>query len=342
MAAQLSTHTEVEPPMRLLIFLLVQLTATNLLQAKPGDYNPSLSIGKVETQLTSFSYNDREVPLKLYLPETNKTANKAANRSPVILLSHGLGGSREVGAYLGTHWAGRGFVVVAMQHPGSDDSVWKKVPPSQRLKVMKTAANSATFFDRIRDVPATINQLEKWAADPQNILYGRMNLEKIGMAGHSYGAITTQALCGQAFGVAGPRFADKRIDAGLPLSPSKPKRGDAKNAFGNIQMPMMLMTGTKDHSAIGNATPESRREVYTALPAGSKYELVLKDAQHMAFSDRTLLGKDQRNPNHHRVIKALSTAFWEAYLKENNSAKTWLEGKKPVGLLAPVDLWNRK
>lgn len=116
-----------------------------LLQSKPADYNPSLSIGKVKTQLTSFSYNDREVPLKLYFPETNKTANKAANRSPVILLSHGLGGSREVGAYLGTHWAGRGFVVGAMQHPGSDDSVWKKVPPSQRLKVMKTAANSANF-----------------------------------------------------------------------------------------------------------------------------------------------------------------------------------------------------
>jgi hypothetical protein len=55
-----------------------------------------------------------------------------------------------------------------------------------------------------------------------------MNLEKIGMAGHSYGAITTQALCGQAFGVAGPRFADKRIDPDLQLAPANPNQAILK------------------------------------------------------------------------------------------------------------------
>lgn len=331
LTTQLSSHTRVGSSMRILILLLI---ATTLLHAKEGVYNPILSVGKVETQLTSFTYNGREVPLKIYLPSTKP--------APVILLSHGLGGSREVGAYLGIHWAGRGFVVIAMQHTGSDESVWKKVPAAQRMKVMQKAANLATFTDRMRDVPATIDQLEKWATDPKHILHGRMNLEKIGMAGHSYGAITTQALCGQVFGSAGPRFADKRIDAGLPLSPSKPKRGDAKKAFGKIKMPMMLMTGTKDSSAIGRTTPESRREVYPALPAGSKYELVLKDAQHMAFSDRTMRGKDHRNPNHHRAIKALSTAFWEAYLKASRPAHSWLDGKKPIELLADDDVWHRK
>ena len=172
--------------MRFLFFLLA---ATILTQAKDVTYNPARSEGKVEVLLKSFSYDGREVPLKIYLPTASKTKG-----SPVILLSHGLGGSREVGAYLGSHWAGRGFVVVAMQHIGSDDSVWKNLPLAQRFKAMRKAASAATFLDRMRDVPATIDQLEKWAIDPKNSLYRRMNLKKIGLGGHSYGAITTQAL----------------------------------------------------------------------------------------------------------------------------------------------------
>ena len=320
---------------RLMKLLLLFFTLFSVLQAKEASYNPSSSKGKVETELISFTYNNgREVPLKIYLPQ-----DKSA---PVILLSHGLGGSREVGAYLGNHWAGRGFVVVAMQHVGSDESVWKDVPRLQRMRAMKKAAGGTSFLDRTRDVSATLDQLEKWAADKKHFLHGRMNLEKIGLGGHSFGALTTQALCGQSFGIREPRFADKRIDAGLALSPSISKRGDAKKAFSGIKLPMMLMTGTKDTGYIGGATPETRQEVYTALSPGSKYELVLKDAEHMAFSDRTLKGKEQRNPNHHRAIKALSTSIWEAYLKDSKSARTSLYWKNPRGLLAAEDLWHHK
>ena len=317
--------------MRMLILLFA--TAT-LLHAKEGVYDPGTSEGKVETQLTSFKYGDREVPLKIYLP-TAKTA-------PVILLSHGLGGSREVGAYLGNHWAGRGFVVVAMQHAGSDDLIWKDVPKAQRMRAMRKAANATSFRNRVGDVSATLDQLEKWSRDAKHFLHGRMNLEKIGMAGHSYGAVTTQAICGQHYGLGGARYVDERIDAGLALSPSIPKLGSAEKAFGRIKLPIMLMTGTKDAGYIGGATPETRQQVYPALPTGSKYELILKDAEHMAFSDRTLDGKKHRNANHHRAIKALSSAFWEAYLVDSKPARVWLDGKKPAKMLESGDVWHHK
>ncbi|BCX47936.1 dienelactone hydrolase protein [Haloferula helveola] len=301
---------------------------------KEISYDPASKDGEFETELTEFRYTDREVPLKVYLPEKKP--------APVILLSHGLGGSREVGTYLGEYWAARGYVVVAMQHAGSDESVWKDVPRARRLAAAKEAANGETFLDRMRDVPATLDQLEKWNAQKGHFLKGRMDLEHIGMAGHSYGAVTTQAVCGQVFGIAGAKFADSRIDAGLALSPSPPNFGDAAKAFGQITLPMMLMTGTEDRSVVGRTTPESRREVYPALPDGSKYELVLKDAEHMAFSDRTLRGAEQRNPEHHKVILALSTAFWDAYLKEDPAARKWLDGKTPSSILAEDDIWQRK
>jgi len=305
-----------------------------ILPATASSYDPLENPGEVTTRLTSFQYGDRTVPLKIHLPD--------AERAPVLLLSHGLGGSREVGTYLGEHWAARGFVVVAMQHVGSDESVWKDLPPAERMAKLQSAASGATFLDRTRDVPATLDQLEAWNAAEEHFLHGRLDLDHVGLGGHSYGAVTTQALCGQAFGAAGPRFADSRIDAGLALSPSPPARGDAKRAFAGVTLPMMLMTGTEDRSAIGRTTPAGRREVYPAMPAGGKYELVLEGAEHMAFSDRSLRGREHRNPAHHRVILALSTAFWEAHLLDEAEARKWLDDDTPGDLLAPGDVWQRK
>jgi predicted dienelactone hydrolase len=60
----------------------------------------------------------REIPIRVYLPTDQAAA-------PVVLFSHGLGGNREGSAFLGKHWAARGYVAVFVQHPGSDDCVWK-------------------------------------------------------------------------------------------------------------------------------------------------------------------------------------------------------------------------
>ena len=92
------------------------------------------------------------------------------------------------------------------------------------------------------------------------------------------------------------------------FSPNAPQRADPKTAFGSVKTPWLLMTGTHDTSPIGNATVESRLAVFPALPPGDKYELVLNKAEHSAFGDRSLPGeREQRNPNHHRVILVLST-----------------------------------
>ena len=98
------------------------------------------------------------------------------------------------------------------------------------------------------------------------------------------------------------------------MSPSTPQRGSASSAFAAVKIPWLVMTGTLDSSPIGNASAASRREVFAALPPPSKDELVLDGAEHSAFTDRALPGdKATRNPNHHRAILALSTAFWDAY-----------------------------
>jgi hypothetical protein len=105
----------------------------------------------------------------------------------------------------------------------------------------------------------------------------------------------------------------------------------------------MLMTGTRDTAVIGDATVESRLAVFPALPSGDKYELVLHDAEHSAFADRALPGdRIARNPNHHRAILALSTAFWDAYLGEKPDARRWLQSALARTVLETKDRWRVK
>lgn len=278
----------------------------------------------------------RPIPIRVYRPASPSPA-------PVILFSHGLGGSRSGSVYLGKHWSARGYLCIFLQHPGSDASVWENEPPRRRMQAMKDAANLENFLLRVKDVPAVLDQLARWNKTPGHPLAGRLDLTRIGMSGHSFGAITSQAVSGQGFRRGRASFTDPRIRAALLLSPSSPRRGDPREAFGGVKIPWMLMTGTKDVAVIGDTDVESRLAVFPALPPGGKYELVLEGAEHSAFGDRPLPGDSEaRNPNHHRAILALSTAFWDAELRRDAAARAWLQGGGPRSVLEKRDRWQRK
>ncbi len=304
-----------------------------------GVYDPLSVPALASVEVVDFrvfdSARSREIPIRVYqLPGDGP--------SPVVLFSHGLGGSRENSPYLGKHWASRGYACVFMQHIGSDESVWRDAPVGERYGNLRDAANLENFMLRVADVPAVLDQLTTWNGEPGHPLAGRLDLTCVGMSGHSFGAVTTQAVSGQTF-VRADAPTDPRINAAVAFSPSAPRVGSATRAFGSVAIPWMLMTGTEDTAPIGNIDVESRLAVYPALPAGGKYEVVLFGAEHSAFSDRALPGDSEaRNPNHHRVILALSTAFWDAWLKENAAARAWLDGDGPATVLEAEDRWQRK
>jgi predicted dienelactone hydrolase len=326
-------------PAALVGALLLLLAGDPAADSRP--YDPLAVAGSPPAQTLDLvavdTQRQREIPVRVYLPAGRIPA-------PVVLFSHGLGGSREGSAFLGRHWAGRGYVAVFLQHPGSDASVWQGVAPLQRMAALKKAAGIENFLLRVKDVPAVLDQIARWNAAGGHALAGRVDLTAIGMSGHSFGAVTTQALSGQAFPAADGSFTDARIRAAVVMSPSSPRRGaDPGQAFGGVRIPWMLMTGTQDLSVIGDADLESRLAVYPALPPGGKYELVLDGAEHSVFTDRPLPGETgKRNPNHHRAILALSTAFWDAWLRRDPAARAWLDGAGPASVLEKKDRWQRK
>ena len=161
------------------------------------------------------------------------------------------------------------------------------------------------------------------------------------MSGHSFGAVTTQAVSGESTPLDGPCYTDPRITAAIAFSPSAPHGMTPGKAFGAVKIPWLLMTGTKDVAPIGNADMKSRLSVYPALRGAPKYEIVLNNAEHSVFTDRPLPGdREPRNPNHHRVILALSTAFWDAYLRGDADALAWLTGPGPRSVIEAQDQWQ--
>lgn len=319
-----------------LSLLATAVAASSLLAVEPAAYDPlKVPDAKIASQTFEVKDNKRErtLPIRVYLPTSEKAA-------PVLLFSHGLGGSRDNNPYLGNHWAKRGYAVVVIQHPGSDESVWKDTAALERMASMKKAASLENYLERCKDIPAVIDALAAWNGSKDHALKGRLDLEHLGMSGHSFGAQTTQAVAGQSLARGRMSFGEPRIDAAVMMSPSPPTLGDPASAFAGIKIPCLLMTGTLDDSPIGNTKPEDRLKVFPHLANAPAWQVVFDKANHMAFGERPLKGEAAADPRYHRAILALTTAFWDAELKGDAKAKAWLNGESARSVLAPSDKWE--
>jgi predicted dienelactone hydrolase len=265
----------------------------------------------------------REVPVKIYYPA------QGPGPFPVIIFSHGLGGSREGYQYLGRQWASHGYVSVHLQHAGSDRAVWEK-SWSKLLALRQAAHNLQNSLNRPLDVSFAIDQLEQLNQSP-GPFKGRLDLSRVGAAGHSFGAYTSMAVAGQVFGRPGGReisLADPRIKAAIPMSTPVPrKRGNLTQAYAKITIPCLHMTGTKDDSPIGETRAAERRLPFDYSHGPDQYLIIFQDGDHMIFSDHPrLFGRGTQDTRFHALISLSTTVFWDAYLKGDPAARAFLTG----------------
>lgn len=280
----------------------------------------------------------RLVPVKIYFPE-----NKGP--CPVTVFSHGLGGTRETYEYLGRHWASHGYISVHVQHQGSDDEVWKdSKQPMQDLRA--AVMDPRNSVNRPADVSFALDQLLKMNQE-SGPWSQRIDAEKIGVAGHSFGAYTALAIVGQVY--FGPlnreiTFTDPRFKAAIVISPPVGgAKSDPNRAYGQVRVPTLLLTGTKDTSPIDPKTSAvDRRLPYDHINGPDKYLLILTDADHMVFAGQRLHKNVSTDPRHQDLVRMVTIAFWEAYLRSDPLARSWLAGEGCAGVMNPEGLWEKK
>lgn len=158
-------------------------------------------------------------------------------------------------------------------------------------------------------------------AQRHRALAGRLDLGKIGIVGHSYGARSVLAAAGERLGP-GHRlsFKEPRIRAGVALSPVLPRNsGDFTSAYREIDIPLFHITGTRDASVFGRFVPGRRLIPYRHLTISDQYLLVLDKADHQTFSGRRT--SSRREQRHLKSVRAGMLLFLNAYLAGDRSAR---------------------
>jgi hypothetical protein len=198
--------------------------------------------------------------------------------------------------------------------------------------------SSRGALDRFQDIPFVVDQLALW--NSSGPLAGHLDLDRIGMAGHSYGSVSTMVAAGQRMGPGGQWFfKEPRIKAGLVLSPSTPiQGGDLAPLYREIDIPLFHVTGTEDGPPMPTNQPYEpiRRTVpYQALAIPDQYLLVLNGADHNAFSGLAY-GPHAHGPEvETRYTKAVENGallFFDAYVKGDPAAQTALQSAFPLSL----------
>ncbi|HZZ78011.1 MAG TPA: hypothetical protein VFE62_05815 [Gemmataceae bacterium] len=318
--------------LRLSLTCLLCLCSTSVAQDK--SVYPKPDPGPSAVTSVTFDWKDgsrdRVVPVRLYYPKD------FARPAPIIVFSHGTGGSRDTYAYLGKFWASHGYVVVHPQHAGSDTKAF--VGKANLLEAMKKAiGDPRNAIERPKDVAFVLDQLTKMCKDDTKFR-GKLNLDAVGLAGHSFGAHTTLVAAGQK--MASLHVHDKRIKAIVPMSAPVPKL-NVDRAFAGMKVPMLLMSGTLDDSPLGDTRAKERRVPFDKVSGVDKYFINFEGGDHMIFSGRLAAkGERARDAEFQRAIKETTLAFWDAYLKSDAQASPWLRDrmKSHLGKLAAVEL----
>ena len=273
----------------------------------------------------------REVPVKVYLPAGTDPA-------PAVIVSHGLGGSREGLAYMGRALAAHGYVAVHVQHAGSDIEAARAGPGQPMQNLAAAAGDPVVAINRFADIPFAVTELLRLNGQP-GALRRRIDGDHLAILGHSFGAVTSLAIAGHAF-PGGQTVRDPRIDVAVALSPSPPRRQTSSEAYGGIDIPVLMFTGTADTSPVDDFTPERRQEPFGALNRAFRMLVVFDGADHGVFGGRARGPAESTDPSIQAETARITLAFLDRFLKAQPADLAAIEAAADACLRVPGRLWS--
>ena len=308
---------------------------------KQGNLNVSKQTISVPSSQSNGSF---EVDVYLPEPQSNQFSY------PVLVISHGLASNRSRFENLAKHLTSYGFVVAVPQHLGSDYQHFQALINGNTENLLEPEE----FLNRPRDITQLLNELELLN---DRLFNNQLNLENVGIIGHSLGGYTALTLGGATL-----NFTQLKTDCEqeeIPLNPSlflqclvlkipeanynlqdprvkgilvlNPLNSSVlgESGLSQIQVPVMMVTSSADF-----LTPAVLEQIksFTWLTTPHKYLVVQNRANHF-FDIRDKNNLEQSvisslvSPSseiNHRYIRALSVAFFKTYLTKESQYKPYL------------------
>jgi dienelactone hydrolase len=256
---------------------------------------------------------ERPVPIRLYQPRISSFATPA----PLIIFSHGIGGSRLGYSYLGSYWASHGLASLHVQHVGSDRSIWFG-NPFNLVSRLQEAAQEKEALARVFDLRFALTQILR---DP---LGQAINPSQIIAAGHSYGANTTLLASGARVNRDNipVELSDSRIKAAIVISaPRFYGQKSVDSILQPVRLPTLHITATEDNIQIPgyfSGYPD-RLAIFEAIGSERKALAVFEGGSHSMFTDRTRSGGAVLNHQVKEATQELSLDFIAQVLNNQES-----------------------
>lgn len=302
-------------------------------------------------------FRDRHLKADLYLPVTRSPR-------PLLIISHGLGAGRANFAYLAQHLTTYGFAVATIEHPGSN---------MERVQALFDGKGSRLvspeeFIDRPLDVTDLLNELEQ-LNQSKSAIEGRLDLQKVGIIGQSFGGYTALVLAGaplkldrlstacaditpslnpslmlqcraQDLPQTHYQLADHRIKAAIAINPIGSQL-IAPEDLRQIKIPFMMMTSSADLVAPVLA---EQVEPFTHLASQDKYLVLMQGSTHLSVLDwapgsRLVSPIPQAEPSPTTVrsyINALSTVFAQTHIANQSIYRPYLSAAYTQQLTQPA------
>ncbi len=246
----------------------------------------------------------RPVPVRLHLPGATEGS---ARGLPLVVFSHGIGGSRRGYSYLGQHFARHGVASLHLQHVGSDRAL-RSGSVLGLLGRLQDAAQDAEAINRAKDLRFALDTLLTGELAP------RFDDSRIVAAGHSYGANTTLLAAGARVPREGREIVlkDDRVRAAIVIS-APPFYGESEpgRVLSGITVPSLHVTATDDVIRIPGyfSGSEDRVALFEAMGGERKWLAVFEGGSHSMFTDRSGTGGVTLNPQVKAATQALTLAF---------------------------------
>ncbi len=257
---------------------------------------------------------------KIYWNEAHRNAAVRKGRFPLVVFSHGNGGSRNQNTFWCDYLASHGYIIVSADHTGN--ARWTIIDGKPIVFQASERNNSAK--DRPRDVSFLLDQMVLWDKGADKRFAGRIDSDHAAVTGMSFGSYTAHWAADQE-----PRFKAVIAMSGAPPSHT------------NLTVPSLRLLGTEDRTigVAGNAAIRDNHAKHT----GPSFLLELKNGGHFSFTDMFKINKHfgdgvgegkRRETNEpfeftsmeetYKIINSYSVAFLGYYLKGEKEYMSFL------------------